>query len=86
MTENDFYENLDFYGLYLRRALQRAKKSEADNMGFLKVQQKKAQVAFSRAKKAGHCVFICRQYAFNALTEGIDFSHVSETKQKNVMT
>lgn len=75
MIENDVYRELGFYGLYLRRALQRAQKKEADNLGFLVAREKKALAAFNKAKKAGQCIFACRSQAIVALTEGLDLTY-----------
>lgn len=75
MVEVNYLTELDFYGLYLRRALQRVgNHAKADNVGFLKSRQKLANSAFEKAKKAGHCIYRCREFAFSALTDGLNLN------------
>lgn len=72
MTEINYFKELDYYGLYLRRALQRVgNTAKANNIGFLKSREKIANAAFEKAKKAGHCIHICREKAIDALTSGL---------------
>ena len=75
MGETNFITELDYYGLYLRRALLRVGNIvKANNIGFLKSREKLAVAAFEKAKKAGHCIYFCRQKAQEALVEGLNLN------------
>jgi len=75
MGETNFFNELDFYGLYLRRALQRVgDQAKANNIGFLKSREKLAADAYEKAKKAGHCIYLCREAAQKALTSGLNLN------------
>ena len=75
MGETNFFNELNLDGLYLHRALLRVgDRAKANNIGFLKSREKLAADAYEKAKKAGHCIFLCREAARKALISGLNLN------------